>query len=308
VLFVPPVVATTAEVAGAIRRSCAGADKPVLPVLMSADGSPAGSFTYPESAARALGLAARRAAWLRRPASQPPRLDRIDRDTAAAVVRRVLAESDDAWLEPHDVRSLLEAYGLPLVGERYAADADAAVVAADALGYPVVVKTAAAGAHKTESGGVHVDVRDADAVRRACAAVGGPVAVQRFVTGGVELLAGAMQDPVFGPLVAFGPGGVYAELIGSARLALAPLGEIDVEELLASGKARKLVEGWRGAPAADRAALADVIHRLGRLVEDLPQVSELDLNPVIARPDGCVAVDARVRVRRADARPALKTW
>ena len=127
VLFVPPVVATTADVAAAIARASAGADKPVLPVVISADGGPAGSFTYPESAARALGLAARRAAWLRRPAAQPPHLDRIDQGAAVAIVARVLEDTDDAWLEPGDLRALLGAYGLPLVGERTAQDANAAV-------------------------------------------------------------------------------------------------------------------------------------------------------------------------------------
>jgi acetyl coenzyme A synthetase (ADP forming)-like protein len=308
VLFVPPVVATTADVAAAIARATATADKPVLPVVISADGSPVGSFTYPESAARALGLAARRASWLRRPASEAPHLDRIDHGAAAAVVARVLAETDDAWLDAGDLRALLTAYGVPLVGERTAANADAAVAAADELGYPVVVKTAAAGVHKTETGGVHVDLRDAAAVRRACEAVNGPVLVQQYVTGGVELLAGAIQDPVFGPLVAFGPGGVYAELIGSTRFALAPLGEIDVDELISSGKAAKLVDGWRGAPPADRTAVADLIHRLGRLADDVPEIAELDLNPVIARPDGCVAVDARVRLRRPAPTTSAKTW
>ena len=95
-----------------------------------------------------------------------------------------------------------------------------------------------------------------------------------------------MQDPVFGPLVAFGPGGVFAELIGSTRLALAPLTEVDAAELVASGKAGRLVAGWRGAPPADTAALADVLHRLARLVEHHPEVAELDLNPVLAGPDG----------------------
>jgi len=208
VLFVPPVVATTADVAAAIASVSATADKPILPVVISADGSPVGSFTYPESAARALGLAARRAAWLRRPVAEAPHLDRLDHGAAAAVVARVLADTDDAWLDASDLRALLAAYGLPLVGERTATDADAAVSAAEELGYPVVVKTAAAGAHKTEAGGVHLDLRDEAAVRRACGAVNGPVLVQQYVTGGVELLVGAVQDPVFGPLVAFGPGGV----------------------------------------------------------------------------------------------------
>ena len=308
VLFVPPVVATTADVSAAIARASAGADKPVLPVVISADGSPVGSFTYPESAARALGLAARRASWLRRPIAQPPLLDRIDQGAAATVVARVLADKDDAWLEPSDLRALLAAYGLPLVAERLAADADEAVTAARDLGFPVVVKTAEAGAHKTETGGVHLNVRDEASVRRAVEAIGGPVLVQQFVTGGAELLVGAIQDPVFGPLVAFGPGGVYAELIGSTRFALAPLGEIDVEELVSSGKAAKLVAGWRGGPPADRAAVVDLIHRVGRLADDFPELAELDLNPVLARPDGCVAVDARVRLCRPAATTSSKTW
>jgi acetyl coenzyme A synthetase (ADP forming)-like protein len=308
VLFVPPVVATTADVAAAIGRASAGADKPVLPVVISADGSPAGSYTYPESAARALGLAARRAAWLRRPAAEAPLLDRIDQGAAAAIVARALADVDDAWLEPADLRALLTAYGLPLVAERVAADAEAAVAAAREIGFPVVVKTAEPGAHKTETGGVHVDLRNEASVRRACETVNGPVLVQQYVTGGVELLVGAIQDPVFGPLVAFGPGGVYAELIGSTRFALAPLGAIDVDALISSGTAAKPVDGWRGAPPADREAVADLIHRLGRLAEDFPEVAELDLNPVIARPDGCVAVDARVRLRRPAAAASSKTW
>ena len=308
VVFVPPVVATAADVTAAIERVAAYASKPVLPVVLSADGAPAGSFTYPESAARALGLAARRAQWLRRPVSEAPQLDRVDRAAATAVVDAALAGAGDVWLAPRETRALLAAYGLPLVPERYADAAAGAVGAAAELGYPVVVKSAAPGAHKTESGGVHIDLRDGEAVRRACAAIGGPVVVQQFVTGGVELLAGAMQDPVFGPLVVFGAGGVYAELIDSTRLALAPLGEIEVDELVSSGKAAKLVAGVRGAPRADRAAVADVLHRLGRLADDLPEVAELDLNPVIALPDRCVAVDARVRVRRPAVATSPKTW
>ena len=126
--------------------------------------------------------------------------------------------------------------------------------------------------------------------------------------GGVELLVGAIQDPVFGPLVAFGPGGVMAELIGSTRLALAPLTDVDADELIASGKAGRLVAGWRGAEPADRAAIADVLHRIGRLAENHPEVAELDLNPVLASPDGCVAVDARIRLCKPTEALRLKTW
>jgi hypothetical protein len=138
--------------------------------------------------------------------------------------------------------------------------------------------------------------------------MGGPVIVQQYLTEGTELLAGLVQDPVFGPLIAFGPGGVLAELIGSANFALAPLTDIDAGELIGTGKAAKLVDGWRGAPAADQAALGDLLHRLSRLAVDLPEVSELDLNPVLAGPDGCVAVDSRIRISRPSRAASPKTW
>ena len=141
---------------------------------------------------------------------------------------------------------------MPLVPERTAASADEAVVAAEEIGYPVVVKTAAAGAHKTETGGVALDLREAAAVREAVERIGAPVIVQRYLKGGTELLAGVVQDPVFGPLVAFGPGGVFAELIGDAAFRLAPLTDVDAEELVTGGKAGRLVAGFRGAPRGRR--------------------------------------------------------
>ena len=307
-LFVPPVVATVEDVSAAIARASAGSEKPVLPVVMSSEGTAAGGYAYPESAARALGLAVRRAAWLRRPAGEVPTLDRVDRSAVTSLIDAALATADDLWLEPGQARELLSAYGLPLVEERYAASREEAAAAAKELGYPVVVKTAAAGAHKTESGGVHVDLRDEASVLAAVGRIGGPVIVQPHVKGGIELLAGVIQDPVFGPLVAFGPGGVFAELFGSARLALAPLSDVDAEELVASGKAGRLVAGWRGGAPADKAALTDVLHRLARLADDHPEISELDLNPIIASDSGCVAVDARVRLRKASGPQQLKTW
>jgi len=108
--------------------------------------------------------------------------------------------------------------------------------------------------------------------------------------------------------VAFGPGGVFAELIGEASFRIAPLTDHDAEELVTGGKAGRLVRGFRGAPAADAAALADLVLRLARLGEELPAVAELDLNPVLALPDRCVAVDARVRVRRPEHLARAKTW
>ena len=278
-LFVPPVVEDPRAVEAVLARHAKESDKPLLSVVMSADGSPRGGFEYPESAAHALGLAAQRAAWLRRPVGTTP-----DLDVDLAGARAIVDAAGEGWLDADAAHRLLAAYGIPLVGERRAETPAEAAAVAEELGLPAVVKTAAAGAHKTESGGVALDLRSADEVRAAAARIGGPVIVQQFLTEGAELLAGIVQDPVFGPLVAFGPGGVIAELIGSANFALAPLTDVDAAELLGTGKAAKLVDGWRGAPAADRVALTDLLHRLSRLAVDLPEVTELDLNPVLAGP------------------------
>jgi acyl-CoA synthetase (NDP forming) len=197
---------------------------------------------------------------------------------------------------------------VPLVPERPAGSANDAVAAAEELGFPVVVKTAAAGAHKTETGGVALDLRDAAAVREAVERIGTPVIVQPLVQGGVELLVGAVQDPLFGPLVALGPGGTMAELIGGATFRLTPLTDVDARELVHSGKAGALVAGFRGAPAADADALEELLLRISLLVDEHPAVAELDLNPVLVLPDGCVAVDARIRIAAPSAQHIAKTW
>ena len=205
-------------------------------------------------------------------------------------------------------RRLLAAYGLPLVEERLAETVEEAVAWAGELGYPVVVKTAVPGVHKSEIAGVALDLHDPAAVRQAALRIGPPLLVQPMVEGGVELLAGLAQDPSFGPLVAFGPGGRMAELIGEAGFRIVPLSDVDAEELVLEGKAGRLVRGFRGGTPGDVHALTDVLHRLSRLGEDLPEVAELDLNPVIAFPEGCTVVDARVRVRRPVRSVTAKTW
>ena len=313
VLFVPPVVAGVDEVAGAIARALERLGEPNKPVLASLISSgrmpealrsaPVTTFAYPESAARALGRAAERADWLRRPQGTVPELDGIDRAAAEQIVA-----AGERWLSPEETRGLLSAYGVPLVPERFAESADEAVAAAGELGFPAVVKTAVAGAHKTETGGVALDLRDAAAVREAVERIGTPVIVQPLVRGGAELLAGAMQDPVFGPLVALGPGGTMAELIGDATFRLTPLTDADARDLVHGGKAGRLVTGFRGAPPADADALEQLLLRISLLIEEHPAVAELDLNPVLALAHGCVAVDARVRVGAPSVQRTAKTW
>ena len=315
VLFVPTVGIDEEAVGAAISRAASTTvDKPVLCAFLSAKGAPASlqsavnvpSFAYPEAAAKALARAVERGEWLRQPTGTVPELD-CNRGEARAVVAEALAVGD-GWLDPARTRRLLEAYGVPLVPERVAASDSEAVEAANELGFPVVLKTAAPGVHKTEQGGIALDLADEAAVVRAARQIGPPFLVQPFVRGGAELLAGALQDPVFGPLVAFGPGGVLAELIGEAQFRLAPLTDRDAGELVRSGKAGRLVAGFRGTPPADPHALVDLLLRLSRLAEDLPEVAELDLNPVLALPDRCVAVDARVRVAEHEPARRSKSW
>ncbi len=314
VLFVPPVVATASDVAEALTRAVAAAEwtTPVLGVIVGdhtvGPGEGYARFEYPESAARALGRVVERRLWLRRPAGTVPRLDDLRRADARELVEVALGSAASAWLDADTAWAVLGCYGIPCVPQRTAGSAAAAAAAASELGLPAVVKTAAAGVHKSDTGGVELGLRSARAVRAAAARIGPPVVVQAMASGGVELLAGVVRDPVFGPLIAFGPGGTQAELFRDTRFSLAPLTDVDARELVAAGAAGRLVRGFRGAPPCDQAALAGVLHRLAALATDLPEVSELDLNPLIAGPDGCVAVDARVRVARDRRDPGRKTW
>jgi acetate---CoA ligase (ADP-forming) len=309
-IHAPAAVSDADEVATAIAAAAEGSGKPVLAVVMTGDrgpaafarpGSPVAAFPYPESAAAALGRAAERAAWLRRPVGvvHRPDRDRVDLGPVAAGGR---------WLDPVETRSLLEGYGLPLAPQQTAASPRKAARAAREMGFPVAVKSAQPGVHKTERGAVVLGLRTQRDVAAAASAIGGPVLVQAMVCGGVELLAGFVQDPSFGPVIAFGPGGVHAELIGEATVRIAPITDIDAIELITTGKAGRLVSGYRGAPAADRAALTDLLTRLSMLAEEHPEVAELDLNPIIARSDGCVVVDARARIAPPAAATRVKTW
>jgi acyl-CoA synthetase (NDP forming)/GNAT superfamily N-acetyltransferase len=317
VLFVRPAIARTEDVAQAVDTALSAAGdhgKTVTGVFLSAEplaGATAPSrlatFSSPEAAARALGVGARRAAWLRRPEGRVPALRGIERAAARAVARSALNGVDDAWLDADASRRLLEAYGIRLVREALANDPGAAATAATALGFPVVVKTAEPGVHKTESGGVVLDLRDAAAVREAAARVGGAVLVQSM-TEGAELLAGVVRDPIFGPIVALGLGGVLAELVDAVSFRIAPLTDLDAAELVAARPVGRLVAGFRGRPPLDETALLDLLHRLSALATDVPEVAELDLNPVLAGADGYVAVDRRVRVRRVDPDVRAKTW
>ena len=281
-----------------------------------ADGAAVPAYAYPESAARALGQAAVYGTWLATPAGVVPELGRIRAADARAVIDAFLGRlPGGGWLPPAEAGELLRCYGIPLVEARMAADSGAAARAAAELGCPVVIKADVPGLlHKSDAGAVRLDLRSPDDVRRAFEDLAGKFAgrltgvlVQPMVTGGVEVIMGVVQEPVFGPLVVFGLGGVATEVLGDHSARLAPLTDADAAGMIRSIRAAPLLLGHRGTPAADLAALSDVLLRVSRLADDLPEVAELDLNPVIARPDGAFAVDARIRVTsQAAADPFLR--
>ena len=311
VLAAPTALAIPEDVVRAIADA-SDRDEPTKPILAVTPGAtPHGgsvpSYRYPEAAAGALARAVERAEWLRRPHGRVHE-PAVDRAAAQAVVDSALETAPDAWLAADAARRLLTAYGVPCVTQRTVTNRPEALEAAQALHYPLAVKMGEAGVHKVDRGGVILGVGDIAALDAALGCVGYPAVLQPMVSGGIELLAGVVQDPVFGPVVAFGPGGTMAELIGGTAFATLPLTDVDAHELVTSGKAGELVAGFRGKTAADTGALVDLVVRLAALAQDFPQVAELDLNPVIALADDCVAVDARVRVAHTVPHARLKSW
>jgi acyl-CoA synthetase (NDP forming)/GNAT superfamily N-acetyltransferase len=282
-------------------------DQPETVRLLRGDGSapPVPAYAYPEAAARALARAARYGAWRSRPSGTLPEFGDLRAADARSIVTSFLARMPGGgWLSAEEADNLLRCYGLPMVTFRRAADTDAAVKAADGFGGHVVIKADVPGLlHKTAAGAVELDLHGDGEVRAAMrrlqdkfAGRMNGVIVEPMIAGGTETIVGVVQEPVFGPVVVFGLGGVATEVLGDHVARLAPLTDADADDLIHSIRAAPVLLGNGGQPAADLAALRDTLLRVSRLADDLPEVAELDLNPVIARPDGVTAVDARVRV------------
>ncbi|MCA9843346.1 MAG: acetate--CoA ligase family protein [Dehalococcoidia bacterium] len=214
-----------------------------------------------------------------------------------------------AYLTPGECRSILEAYGVPVPSERLATSAASAADAAAAMGFPVVLKVVSPEiVHKTDVGGVVTGLETADAVAAAYESIVASakkavpnaridgVLVQQMVPAGREVIVGTVTDPSFGKLVAFGIGGVLVEVLRDVVFRLAPVSKSDAAGMLDAIKAKQILEGVRGEGPVDRAAIADIIEKVGRIATDLPEILELDLNPVLAHEKGAVAVDVRIAV------------
>lgn len=335
VIYVPPIVTQPEEVAQAIVRGAEAAGhaaaargvpaKPVLACFMGSHGVPDAlrslsesnvpSYTFPESAAIALARAADYGVWLAKPEGRIPALGEIDGSRADDAIAGALgraAAGAPAWLRPAEVRALLGAYGIASPEQAVATDADAAVAAARRIGFPVAVKLVSdAVTHKSEVGGVVLDVADESGVRAAFTGIAARlrtagqardmqgVAVQAMVRDGIEAIVGVTHDPSFGPMLMFGLGGTQVELLKDVVFRLPPITDLDAAEMVRAPRGFPLLEGYRGGPAADIAALETLLLRVSQLVGDHPEIVEMDLNPIkaLAPGRGCRVVDARVAVR-----------
>jgi acetyl coenzyme A synthetase (ADP forming)-like protein len=319
------VDAIARAVAEAARRS---REKPVLASIVTGESELAalrarlstdqpGSgrlplYAFPESAVRALERAARHAAWRNRPQGAVPKLSSLAPERARELVARELAaKPKGGWLAPERVTELLACYGIELARAELVTSAEAAGAAAERLGFPVVLKAIAPEiVHKTEAGAVALGLADREAVRAAWShmqrRLGAAMQrglVQEQIPTAVETIVGVVQDASFGPLVMFGLGGVATEVLGDRAFRILPLTDLDARELVREIRGAPLLLGYRGSPAADLAALENLLLRVARLAEDLPEVWELELNPVGATPERALAVDARARLAPAPERP-----
>jgi acyl-CoA synthetase (NDP forming)/GNAT superfamily N-acetyltransferase len=266
------------------------------------------AYADPRSAARALAHAAERSRWLARPPGHVPDPEGVDRAGARAVVEHFLAEHPEGgWLDPLRRTELLAHYRIPQLPTAFAETEDQAAEAARELtegaGRTALKAYWPGLLHKSEQGAVLLDLEGEDGVRAAyrdlAARFGDAmtgVVVQPMAGRGTELVAGVVQDEVFGPLVLFGLGGTATDLLADHAARLAPLTDADVRDLITAPRCAPLLFGYRGAGPVDLQGLERLLANLSAMACDLPQITEVDLNPVIARHDGVAAVDVRVRV------------
>jgi acyl-CoA synthetase (NDP forming) len=300
-----------------VVASLLGADDGGQSVLRSAR-YPVPSFVYPETAVRALAHALRYAEWRNRPEGQVPLLEGINTNEARRRLPRHATTHDGAdgplapgWVTGGAAMDVLAAAGIPVARTVEAHGSDEAGKWANEFGGPVALKVLGP-VHKSEGGGVQLGLQGYEAVAAAYdamheafgEAMTGALVQPMAPPGGVETIVGALQDAAFGPLVVFGLGGVAVEVLDDHVTRLAPLTDLDAREMVTGLRGSALLQGYRGKPGVAIDALVDILHRVSRLVEDVPEIAELDCNPVIATPAGALVVDARIRVD-AGAAPVL---
>ncbi len=303
-----------AQAAGAVPDH-----KPVLSVFLSAKGAPdvlsmgprgpLPAYSFPENAARALAAAEWYGRWRRTPVGDPHILTNEQKQAVRAVVTRILAQVEEpVWVSQKDLSELLAIIGVDMAASAFASLEQAGDVGEE-MGYPLVAKVVSPDVlHKSDVGGVKLGIRSREDIletveqfrakmKRIGAHLEG-VLLQREVRGGIEAFVGVTTDATFGPLILCGLGGVQVELLRDISFRLPPVSQKAAEDMIQSLKSAALLDGYRGAPAGDKEALANVITRISAMVEIIPELSELDLNPVkvLAPGLGAVAVDGRMRL------------
>jgi acyl-CoA synthetase (NDP forming)/GNAT superfamily N-acetyltransferase len=307
VAFGATLASNAAETLAAIGRAADDVDVPVTVVLLGVPDRPsslgqrrAPVYALPEDAIRAVGRAVRYARWRATPMGVRPRFDDLDQRGARDCIEAALRHG--GWQSSSVATEVLAYYGIRVTPTLVASAETAVETAGEELGYPVVLKTAKTElVHKSDVGGVRTQITDVHALREAyrsiCAATGDPhVLVQGQAPSGVELVAGVVHDPLFGSLIMCGLGGVHTELFRDRSLRLLPITDRDATAMWKGLRGAPLLTGYRGTPAADTDAVEDLLLRLGRLAEDLPEIAELDLNPIIVHEDGLSIVDVKMRI------------
>lgn len=320
VIYVPTSPAGLVEIGTSIRVAAEEyrGDTTILSVLMQSDEISGlmssekvrvPTFPFPENAARALARVVRHGEWLQRDPGDIPSFGDADVEGAKMIVADAVARIGDdegGWLEPDEVVSVLGSFGIDLPVSKVTADPEAAVAAAREIGGPVALKVISERAlHKSDVGGVLLGVEGDDAVRNGFVAVTAAVdqhdgvLVQEMIEGGHEVLIGMTEDPNFGPMLVYGLGGVYVELLKDVAFRLNPLTDVDAAEMIEEIKGADLLKGYRNMPLGDREALKEALLRVSAMVTALPEIVDMDLNPVkVLEPgNGVRAVDARIKVR-----------
>lgn len=314
-IFVPPLGVRQEDIAIAIGEVAARhQNKCVVAVLMGRDGLPQGraelhrmgvpSYIFPESAARALAALNRYREIQERPADIAPRFD-VDFDRARAILRR---SPRGEWLPQSDALELVACYGVPTARALRAASRDEAARAAVSLGFPVVMKVDAPSlTHKTDVGGLQFGITDGiaagaaydDIMSRVAAAAPDAkidgVVVQRMITAGRETVVGVTRDDSFGPIVMFGLGGVLVEVLRDVVFRIAPMETWEAREMIHDIRGARIFDAFRGAEPVDRQALTEAIMRVAQIASDLPELLEIEINPLLASAGGVMALDARIR-------------
>ncbi len=319
IIHIPTTPGGSEAVAAAVNRAVEqhpNSTKTLLAVYMgvrSRVGTPDGTrdlpvYRYPETAAKALAAAVSYGEWRARPEGEYPRATDIDIVDAQTTIRHALGRvgADGGWLTGDEITRLFSAHGIGIVASRIVATEEEAVAAAADIGGPVALKVVSPSTvHKSDVGGVALDVVGTEAVAAAFRRVTGVAddvegaVVQEYVAGGHEVIVGMTEDPLFGPLIVFGLGGIFVELMQDLTFRINPLSDVDAAEMITEVKASQLLSGYRGGDAGDIDAIHDLLLRVSTLVEEHPEIAEMDLNPVKVLPPGrgLRVVDARVRVR-----------